>query len=103
MTAVPKNDSRYAQSLIDQFFDNYPDETLFDNVDEVNRRIQIMVQAVQRMREAAIEQRSIELLEKARTLDAEAGQLFLMLQQRHAQRAMKSGIQLPTDLKNWRK
>ncbi len=95
------------QDYVEQFFKNYPDEEIYDDVEKVNLAVNAMASAVREIRKEAIAKRSVALLEKARTLDGELTQVFMLLQQRHAQRAMQSGIQLASavDLngQRWRK
>lgn len=99
------NETTEQQKYIDEFFENYPDETIYDDLDKVNLAVNAMASAVRELRKEAIAKRSLALLEKARTLDGELTQVFMLLQQRHTARAMQSGIQLPNNLngQQWRK
>lgn len=100
------NETKEQLECIEEFFKNYPDETIFDDVEACNECVNAMAGAVREIRKEAIAKRSISLLEKARVLDGELTQVFMLLQQRHAARAAASGIQLPTPKLNgqhWRK
>ncbi len=95
------------QDYVEQFFKNYPDEEIYDDLEKCNLAVNAMASAVREIRKEAIAKRSIALLEKARTLDGELTQVFMLLQQRHQMKALQSGIQLasPNDLngQRWRK
>lgn len=97
-----------AQYILD-FFQAYPEETIYDNVEEVNARLTTMRDCVVALRGAAIAAQSVQQLRDVHVLEVEFNGVYTMLRQRQAQKALSNGIQLAAsmpdahDPKAWRK
>ena len=95
--------------LICDFFDNYPREAEYDDVEAVSAKLTKMRDAVVALRTEAIARHSVAELREVQTLDAEFAGLFNMLRRRQAAKALSNGIQVASsvpdaaDLSKWRK
>jgi len=77
--------NKAARELEAAFFASYPTEDIYDNVLEIKIRLAALLDTVVKYRGLAVAEKSVDLLTRARTLDAEMQGLMQMLQQRHAQ------------------
>jgi hypothetical protein len=76
--------NKLAKELEAAFFAAYPSEELYDNPLELKLRFAAMLDAVVKYRNLAVTEKSVDLLSRVRTLDAEYQGLVNMAQQRHA-------------------
>lgn len=103
------NEIKERAELVRDFFQAYPEEAIYDNVEEVNARLTTMRDCVVALRQDALAQHSVEALKNVHVMEMELNGIFNLLRQRQAAKAMSNGIHLASstpdlnDPSKWRK
>lgn len=77
--------------LIEKYFANYPDESMYDNDAEIDERFDVMDECIRELRNQAVANRSIKELQELQSIEHDRALLGMLIKQKRAMRELLAG------------
>ena len=78
--------------VLEKYFGSYPNESLYDNDEELKERLRTMTEAVRDLRVAAVLARSITQLHEVHVLEHDLSMIYAIVMQRRQRKNPLIGV-----------